>query len=180
MPAEWTPYLHLLWTIPLAHVYCTAMEWIVHRFVFHGLGKRKGSRFRFHYHDHHKACRRQAGGDDAYEGSMFAWNAYGREVLGLVVGGLIHLPVAFIYPPISAITYVYMLWRGFEYHRIHKKSHLDPEWCREHLPGHWDHHMTPHNDANWCVTNDWFDKLVGTRKVYVPKDQREQAASPAK
>ncbi len=50
---------------------------------------------------------------------------------------------------------------GFAY------SHLDPMWCRENLPWHYDHHMGPNQDMNYGVTTDWVDRLMGTREVYL-------------
>lgn len=50
------------------YVYAVAIEWFVHKYIFHELGKRPGSRFRFHYADHHKETRRHEGGDPAFEG----------------------------------------------------------------------------------------------------------------
>ena len=38
---------------------------------------------------------------------------------------------------------------------------------REHLPWHYDHHMGPNQEANWCVTRPWFDYVMGTREPYV-------------
>jgi sterol desaturase/sphingolipid hydroxylase (fatty acid hydroxylase superfamily) len=52
------------------------------------------------------------------------------------------------------------------YYTRHKRAHLDPEWAREHLPWHYDHHLGPDQDQNWCVTFPWFDWVVGTRVKY--------------
>mgnify|MGYP007089505962 CR=1 FL=1 len=49
---------------------------------------------------------------------------------------------------------------------IHKKSHLDPEWCKEKLPWHYDHHMGKNQNTNWCVVHPLADYLMGTRKKY--------------
>ncbi|MEZ4463411.1 MAG: hypothetical protein R3F43_02565 [bacterium] len=64
--------------------------------------------------------------------------------------------------------FVGTMWYGaVRYYQIHKKSHVDPEWARTHLPWHYDHHMGPDQNANWCVTRPWCDHLMGTRKPYV-------------
>jgi sterol desaturase/sphingolipid hydroxylase (fatty acid hydroxylase superfamily) len=52
------------------------------------------------------------------------------------------------------------------YYRRHKRSHEDPGWAREHLRWHYDHHMGPDQDCNWCVTFPWFDHVMGTRVPY--------------
>ena len=68
--------------------------------------------------------------------------------------------------------FVGTLWySSANYYRKHKRSHLDPAWAREHLPWHYDHHMGPHQDANWCVTRPWFDRLLGTRTPYLGTDK---------
>ncbi len=84
------------------------------------------------------------------------------------------------YPWFTA-TAVFGAWN---YYRCHKRSHLDPEWARENLPWHVDHHMGPDQDANWGVTSPWMDVLMGTRKPYVGTEleakHRAQAAERAK
>ena len=64
---------------------------------------------------------------------------------------------------------------GYHYWRVHKKAHEDPAWAREHLPWHYDHHMGPNQDANWCVTRPWFDILMGTREPYVGTELERKA-----
>lgn len=43
---------------------------------------------------------------------------------------------------------------------------MDLEWAKKHVPWHYDHHMGKNQDANWGVTTDWVDKLLGTRIKY--------------
>lgn len=156
--------------IPLALLYANATEWFVHKHVLHGAGKRRQSFWSFHFHEHHRASRRHAMVDPDYQRSVFADNAQGREVLGLALLGLAHLPL-FPVAPFFTATY---LASGLLYYRRHKRAHLDTEWGREHLPWHYDHHMGPDPDANWCVTFPWFDHLMGTRKPY--KNTPQEAA----
>lgn len=54
----------------------------------------------------------------------------------------------------------------YNYYRVHKRSHLDPEWGYKYLPWHYDHHMAPDQDKNWCVTFPLWDYVMGTRLVY--------------
>ncbi len=152
------------------YVYAVAAEWVVHRYVFHVLGKKKGSPFQFHWKDHHRAAHKHEGGDPAFEGSVFSWNAFGREFWGIIAGIIIHSPLLLVAPA----AWIAMSLAGLNYHRCHRKSHLDIEWCKEKLPWHWDHHMGDAEtaDANWCVTCEWFDKLMGTRVPYIPKEER--------
>ena len=67
-----------------------------------------------------------------------------------------------------------MWYSAVNYYFKHKKSHLDPQWCREHMPWHYDHHMGPNQDMNWCVTKPWFDIIMGTREAYVGTEREAQ------
>jgi len=150
------PSLQLL-TLPFVYAWGVSLEWFIHRYVFHGLGQSKGSRFAFHYHDHHRACRQHGGGDPAFEGSVLTWNAYGREALGLILLCALHLPLALLSP----LSFAGIVAFGVHYHRAHRRSHLDPEWGWANVPWHMAHH-TGRGDTNWCVTVNWFDRLMGT------------------
>lgn len=146
------------------YVYAVAAEWFIHKYAFHKIGKRKGSPFQFHWSQHHKAVHKHEGGDPAYEGSVMRWNAYGREFWFIMLGIILHAPIALFAPA----AWVAMSVSGLNYHRCHRKSHIDLTWCRERLPWHWDHHMGDRasSEANWCVTCEWFDRLMGTRVRY--------------
>lgn len=149
--------------IPLALVTANAAEWWIHKHVLHGAGKKRTSFWSFHFHEHHSHARRNGMRDPDYERSPFQWNAQGKELFGLV---MLAVPVLPLFPiaPFFTGTLVYC---GVDYYRKHKRAHLDPEWARTHLPWHYDHHMGPDQDANWGVTHDWFDRLLGTRKPYL-------------
>ena len=69
-----------------------------------------------------------------------------------------------------------MVWSAVDYYRKHKRSHLDPAWAREHLPWHYDHHMGPDQDANWCVTHPFFDWVLSTRQEYLGTDKERADA----
>ena len=149
--------------IPIGLLYANAGEWLVHKYILHGLGKRKRSYWSFHWHEHHKTVRQEAMRDSNYEASVLRWNGQGKEALGLIAAGLVHLPL-FPIAPFFTGAYLYSL---YNYYRVHKRAHLDPEWARQNVPWHYDHHMGPDQNANWCVTRPWTDVLVGTRKPYV-------------
>ena len=149
--------------IPLGLLYCNAAEWLIHKHVLHPAGRKKGSWFRFHWMEHHRECRLHDMKDEAYERSVFGDHAQGREALALTLGTLAHLPL-FPVAPFFTATVVY---GAVNYYRAHKRAHLDPAWGKENLPWHYDHHMAPDQDANWCVTKPFFDHLMGTRNPYV-------------
>lgn len=153
--------------IPLALITANAAEWWIHKHVLHGRGRRPGSFWHFHLDEHHAASLRNGGRDPAYQRSPLRWNAQGKELFGLV---LLAIPVVPLFPvaPFFAGTMVYC---GVNYYVKHKRAHLDPDWARAHLPWHYDHHMGPDQDANWCVTRPWFDRVMGTRRPYIGTDR---------
>jgi hypothetical protein len=164
--------------IPLALLAANATEWVVHKYVLHGLGKKKSSFWAFHWHEHHAESRKHVMRDPFYaERSVLGWHAQGKEavaVFGAAAAMTPLLPIA----PFFVATSWYAAWN---YYRKHKRSHADPEWAREHLTWHYDHHMGPKQDANWCVTRPWFDHLMGTRVPYAytereRKDRERRAA----
>lgn len=168
--------------IPLGLLAANATEWVVHRYVLHGLGKKKGSFWDFHWHEHHAASRTNVMRDAHYaDRSAVGWHAQGKEALALVGAAVAIAPLLPV-APFFVATGWYAAWN---YHRVHKRSHEDPAWAREHLTWHYDHHMGPKQDANWCVTRPWFDLLMGTRIPYAytereRKDMERRAALQAR
>lgn len=164
--------------IPLGLLYANASEWLIHKHLLHERGANKKSFWAFHWHDHHRACRRHDNYDEKYELSAWQESTRAKEVALLVAGGLITTPLL----PIAPFFVGAVWYSAYEYYRVHKKSHLDPEWAKEHLPWHYDHHMGPNQHANWCVTKPWFDQLMGTREPYVgtERETRDIARREAK
>ncbi len=164
--------------IPVALMTFNAAEWVTHKYLLHGLGKDKKSFFAYHFHEHHKESRKSGGHDENYHRPLLGWHAQGKEAFGLAVMGLLHLPLLPVAP-----FYTGTVWYSLvKYYRVHKRSHLDPEWAREHLPWHYDHHMGPDQEKNWCVTRPWFDNLMGTREPYVgtEREARDRARNAAR
>ena len=148
-----------LLSIAIGYAYSTAMEWVVHNLVYHRLGRKLGGRFNFHLKEHHRDTRRHGGVDPALSDQTWAWDAHGREAFGLLLLVVLHAPLAWLAPWVFG-TIVAM---AVLYHYCHRRSHRDPEWCRTRLPWHWEHHMGTNPHANYCLTSDWFDRLMGTR-----------------
>ncbi len=168
--------------IPVGLAYANLSEWVIHKYVLHGLGKKPGSFWSFHWHEHHRASRANGHRDVAYEQSLLGslltppaqpggglrarvsgLNAQAKEALALTAGAVAIAPLAPVAP-----FFVGTVWYAtVNYYRKHKRAHLDPAWARTNLPWHYDHHMGPDQDANWCVTRPWFDDLLGTRKPYL-------------
>ena len=146
--------------IPLGLITANATEWLVHKHVLHRLGKRPNSFWRFHWREHHRNALRHGFYDPDYQRSPLAPNAQGKEVAGLAVGCLAVTPLM----PVAPFYVGTLYYCAFNYYRVHKQSHLDPEWAKRRVPWHYDHHMGPNPNANWCVTKPWFDWLMGTRE----------------
>jgi hypothetical protein len=155
--------------IAVGIVYASAFEWVAHKYLLHGLGRKKTSFWSFHWHEHHNKARRNNMVDDQYHGSLLRSLGQGertakvKEAIGLLAGALIHLPLVTIAP-----FFVATVWfSAANYYRVHRRAHLDPEWARKHLSWHVDHHMARNQDANWCVTWPLMDWIMGTREKYL-------------
>lgn len=153
-------------------LWANAGEWWIHRFVLHGLGKRRASFWSFHFHEHHQAARRHDMIDADYHRSLFGWHAQSKEAAALVGAGLVHTPLAWVSPGFALGVWCNIV----AYYLAHRRAHLDPDWGRTRLPWHYDHHMGPDQDLNWCVTWPGFDRLVGTRAVYrgTPREEADR------
>lgn len=139
----------------LGLLYGNFVEWFGHKYVLHGLGKKKSSLWSFHFHEHHKLVRQHNGGDPQYLNVTFK----SPELRALSILTAIHLPLFFFFPAFTGTLVVHAIM----YYTLHRKSHLDPMWAKKYLPWHYDHHMHYQNH-NWCVTFPLFDHIFGTRK----------------
>jgi len=169
---------------PIGLLYANAGEWLIHRYLLHGLGRDRKSFWAFHWYDHHKSARQLDMEDPAYQRRLFEkWDPQTKEAVALIGAAVAHLPIGVVSPGFVAGVW----FSAANYYRVHKKSHLDPEWAKKHLRWHWDHHMGPDQDANWCVTFPLFDHIMGTRKPFLDtpeeregRPQREAFAARAK
>lgn len=152
-----------MWGVPLAIVVGNGLEWLIHKHILHGLGKKRTSYWSFHWHEHHGVARRTGGHDPAYDAPWYRSRANAREVLALVGAGAAFLPLLPFTP-----SFVLTLWGwGVLYYTVHAKSHRDPAWGRRWVPWHMDHHLARDQDANWGVVLPLWDHLLGTRVVYL-------------
>jgi sterol desaturase/sphingolipid hydroxylase (fatty acid hydroxylase superfamily) len=78
----------------------------------------------------------------------------------------VHAPL-FPIAPFYTSTIWYCLWR---YRRDHRRAHLDPQWGRDHLTWHYEHHMGD-QDRNFGVVWSWPDVVAGTREHFVGTDK---------
>jgi sterol desaturase/sphingolipid hydroxylase (fatty acid hydroxylase superfamily) len=155
---------------PIGMFLANAGEWVIHKYVLHRLGRSKKSFWSFHWHEHHRQSRRNGFYDHDYERPTLGWHAQGKEAYALLALDLTIAPLLPVAPFFCAGVWT----SSYLYYRLHKKAHLDPEWAREHLPWHYDHHMGTNQDANWCVTHPLFDYLLGTREPYAGTAREER------
>src|SRR5690606_1503791 len=100
-----------------------AGEWLAHKYVLHGMARKKDSFWAFHWHEHHKESRRNDFHDPNYERPLFnGLHAQSKEALGLVTAGVLILP---LFPIAPGFTSGYLFGLA-NYYWIHKKSHNDP------------------------------------------------------
>jgi hypothetical protein len=160
--------------IPIGLAAANAGEWAFHKYILHGLGCKPGSFWSYHWHEHHKDVRRNDHVDPRYRESVWrslrSWNGQGKEAAALAIGGLAFAPLLPVAPFFVGTVWVSMI----RYYRVHKRAHLDSQWARRHLPWHFDHHMGPNQHRNWCVTNPWFDEVVGTRAPYLGTEREAE------
>ena len=148
--------------IPLGLAASNAGEWLIHKYLLHGLGKNKKSFWAFHWHEHHREARSHDMFDRQYVRSVFSWSPQGKEALALAAGAVVLTPLFPLAPFFTGTVW----YRMARYYQLHKRAHLDTEWAKVNLPWHYDHHMGKDQNSNWCVTHPWFDHVRGTRKRY--------------
>ena len=84
--------------ICLGVLYAQVMEWVIHRFVLHGMGRKRGHPLSFHFHQHHRAARLNHFRDDVYNRQPFSMECQWQELLALFGVGFLHLPLIFVVP----------------------------------------------------------------------------------
>ncbi len=133
----------------LGIVYGNFVEWFVHKYLFHGLGKNKNSIFAFHLREHHIKSR-----NDNFLDSKFTK----REVLGIIGLLLLHMPAYFY---ISTSFYIATVLYGLAFLIVHKLLHAFPKVAKKHFWWHWNHHMHNQNKS-WGVVAPLTDLIAGT------------------
>ena len=154
--------------IPLALIYSIILEWIIHKYVLHGLGKNKKSFWAFHWHSHHKTCRKNKNSDVNYKFPVGI--PIKKEIMSLILLAFLHFPLWFI----SKTFYITLICCATRYFYMHRKSHVDTAWGKKKLPWHYDHHMGKNQDVNWGVTTDLLDLMMNTRAYYLPRVKKNK------
>ena len=107
--------------IPLGWAYSNFGEWVLHKYVLHGLGKHRGSFWSFHWHEHHQKSPRHDMVDDQYMRSLWSWSARTKELLSLAVLAVAHAPLFPVAP-----FFVGTVWAcTVNYYRVHRRAHLE-------------------------------------------------------
>ena len=139
-----------------AWFYSHVLEYYLHK-VMHNY-KKFPFFFKHHFSGHHKISRNNEMRDDSYiniytKSSLF-------EVLSLLAGALIHLPLVFFFP----YAYITLLLCVGQYYWLHRKAHIDVEWGKKNMPWHYKHHMSKDQHKNWGVRSDMIDKIMKTNQ----------------
>ncbi|HLD39616.1 MAG TPA: hypothetical protein VJB13_00580 [Candidatus Nanoarchaeia archaeon] len=141
-----------------AKIYAPVFEVIAHKYILHGLGKNKDSEWSFHWHGHHKTVRKDGMLDEDYFGPILANSSAQKEIKALAGVTLLHFLLLVPFFPVFAVT---TTAHAIEYYVKHYKCHTDVKYAFDHLPHHVKHHLVDQN-ANWGVTSDIVDRIIGT------------------
>lgn len=133
-------------------------EWLTHRFILHGLGKKKGSFFHYHW-VHHHTCRKNDNADGIYAEGLRNKDVI-KEFGTLIIIALSTITWYYIWPMLFFCT---LFWIT-AYFVLHGASHTWVDWGNKYMPWHRDHHMGKNQDLNWCVTFPLMDYIMRTRK----------------
>ena len=134
------------------------VEYIVHRYLFHGLGKKGNSMFAFHIRGHHLTARKN---------KFIDLKVSANESLGLPFLLLIHLP--FLWWSLSFFVALALYASAFIL--LHNYQHRNPEFTKKYFWWHWDHHMGNQNKS-WGVVLPIMDLILGTLEN--PLDSRAE------
>ena len=129
-------------------LYANIVEYLVHKHLFHGLGKKASSIFAFHLRGHHLVSRR-----DGFVDMRISKN----EFFGMPIAVLFHSPLLFLSPVFFwTITSYAVLFIA-----IHNMLHKKPRLAKKYFWWHWNHHMGNQNKS-WGVVLPITDLLMGT------------------
>ena len=139
--------------IILGLVAASFLEWFVHKFILHKLGKKRASVFSFHWGVHHGNARKN---------NFLDSHVTSREAFGILLLCILALPIWFIFP----FVYYSMFFHAMMYYILHNAAHKHPKFAKKYMPWHYDHHMGKNQNMNWCVVHPLADYIMKTRKSY--------------
>ena len=129
------------------------LEWVVHKYFLHNLGKKKASFLSFHWGIHHRVARKRGFRDP---------NVSPREIIGVLFLCLLFSPVCYFFP----VVYAAMFFHAMLYLVLHNLLHRKPKLAFKYFRWHYDHHMGKDQDKNWCVVHPLADYIFRTRRKY--------------
>ena len=137
------------------------MEWFLHKYLLHIYAKKH--KWVFHIY-HHQIVAKTGGPDPDYDDPFFKSVPRMKEVGGLLLLSVLHLP---------CILISFWLWLGMAifaqlFWIVHFWSHKSPEWGWRWVPWHMEHHLVTGNKNYGIVTPLW-DWLFGTLITRRPK-----------
>jgi sterol desaturase/sphingolipid hydroxylase (fatty acid hydroxylase superfamily) len=151
----------IIYAFLAAFIFSNLVEWVAHKYILHGLGKKKDSWFHYHW-NHHNVSRKNNFFDDDYKLGFFKSSAVRREIYALFGILITNSYWILIWP----LFYYFCVGFTVLYWFCHQYSHINVIWGKKYLPWHYDHHMGKNQDLNYCVTLPLWDYILGTRKKY--------------
>ena len=134
-------------------LYGSLLEYLIHRYVFHKLGRKKKSLWSYHLKGHHVLSRKN---------NFMDLTESNIESIGMFLLILIHVPLFLL--NFGAWLGVTLYALAFKY--LHGYQHKHPEFTKKYMKWHWEHHMKDPN-KNFGVVVPWMDYFFGTRKKYL-------------
>lgn len=132
--------------------YGNLLEFLIHKYIFHKLGKKKNSIWSYHLKQHHLLSKKN---------NFIDLTASKIETYGLIILMILHLPILWLSIGLWAGINLYAIL----FNLLHGYQHANPEFTKKWMKWHWSHHMGNSN-KNFGVVAPWCDYLFGTRKKY--------------
>ena len=132
----------------LGILYANIIEYLVHRYLFHKLGKKKRSVFSFHLREHHILAKK----NEFYDKKISV-----KEPIGISLLLIIHIPIIWFAP----LFYIALAMYGIAFISIHNLVHRYPKIAKKYFWWHWNHHMRNQNQS-WGVVLPITDMITKT------------------
>ena len=114
----------------LGLLYANAGEWLMHKYILHGLGKNRHSFWSYHWHEHHAACAKNDMFDPGYQSvTLTAWNAQTKELAVLAGIVLLHVPLFVLFPFFTGAVYASLMLYYYK-HRTARALNRDDQLSR--------------------------------------------------
>lgn len=144
-------------------MYSSFVEWHLHKYVLHGIGKKKGSSLQYHWARHHKIARKNQMMDEDYISlaKLKPHPSSYSEIFSVVLLCVVHLPLFWVSQPL----YWACLFYACGYYTVHVLTHVIPGFAKKYVPWHYWHHMGKNQNMNWNVFLPIADIILRTAKA---------------